>query len=103
MIQLFMADTGEDAGIGNFVATEVEDRQNHTVGHGVQEFVRMPARCQRSGLRFAVPDHTSNNQIRIVDSRSIGMRERVATSAAFVDRAGPLRRHMAWYTPRKGE
>src|SRR4029077_11450846 len=49
-----MADAGENAGIGDLVAVQVQDRENRAVGHRVQEFVRMPARCQWSSLRFAV-------------------------------------------------
>ncbi len=85
VIQLLMADAGENAGIGNLVAVEVEDRQNHPVGRRVQELVGMPARCQRSGLRFAVADDTGHDQIGVVEGRSVGMREGVAEFAAFVN------------------
>ena len=103
VIQLLMADAGENAGIGDLVAVQVEDRQNHAVGRRVQELVGMPARRQRSGLRFAVADDTGNDQIGIVEGRSVGMREGVAEFAAFVNRPGRLRRHMARDTARERE
>src|SRR6516225_3482456 len=90
-----MADAGENARIGNLVTIEVEDRQNYAVGYGIEKFVRMPARCQRSGLRFTVADDAGNDKIRVVEGGSVGMRECVTKFAAFVDRAGRLRRHMA--------
>ena len=98
-----MADAGENAGIGNLVAVQVEDRQNHPVGRRVQELVGMPARCQRSSLRFAVADDTGNDQIGVVEGRSVGMRKGVAEFAAFVNRTGRLRRNVARNAAREGE
>ena len=45
----------------------------------------MPARCQRSSLRFAVADDAGNDQIGVVEGRSVGVREGVAELAAFVN------------------
>src|SRR5262249_3013273 len=39
LIKLFMADAGENAGIGNFVPIKVQDRQNHPVRRRIQELV----------------------------------------------------------------
>src|SRR6516165_10186274 len=61
LIQLLMADAGENTGICNLVAVQMEDRQNHTVSRRVQELVGMPARCQWSSFRFAVADNTGND------------------------------------------
>ena len=55
----------------------------------------MPGGRQRAGLRFAVADHRGDDQIRIVERRAAGMREHVAQFAAFVNRAGSLRRAVA--------
>src|SRR5262245_27354930 len=98
-----MAYAGENAGIGNLVAIEVENRENHPVGNGIEKFVRMPACRQWAGLRFAIADDTSYNKIRIVEGCSVGMRERVAKFAALVDRAGRLRRHVARDAARERE
>src|SRR5215472_13541863 len=85
MIQLFMADPGENGGIGDLVAVEVKDGQNRPVPRRVEEFVGVPARCQRSSFRFAVADDAGNNKIRVVEGGPVGMREGVAKFAAFVD------------------
>ena len=80
-----MADAGENAGIGNLVAVQVEDRQNHAVGHRAQELVGMPACCQRPSLRFAVADDAGDYQVGVVECRTVGMREGVAEFAAFMN------------------
>ena len=61
MVQLLVADPGQNARIGDLVTVEVEDRQNHPVRGRVQEFVGMPARRQRSRFRLAVADDTGND------------------------------------------
>src|SRR6516162_5506101 len=103
MIELLMADAGENAGISNLVAIQVEYRQNHAVGRRVQEFVGMPARGERPSLRFAIADDAGNDQIGVVERCSVGMREGVAELAAFVNRTGRLRCNMAGDTTREGE
>src|SRR5215468_10125006 len=96
MIQLFMADPGENGGIGDLVAVEVKDGQNRPVPRWVEEFVGMPARRQRSGFRFAVADDAGNDQIAVVERRSVGVRDGIAELTALVYRTGRLRRHVAW-------
>ncbi len=97
VFQLLMTDASENAGIGDLVAIEVEDRQNHAVGRWVQEFVGMPARRHRPGLGFAIADDTGNYQVRVVESRSVGMRECIPELAALVNRTGCFRRHVTRY------
>ena len=84
MIQLLVADPGENAGIGDLVAVEVKDRQNRPVRRRVQELVGMPARRQRSSFRLAIADDTSNDQIGIVEGGTVGMRNSIAELAALV-------------------
>ena len=98
-----MADAGQDGGIGDLVAVEMQDRQNRAVGRRVEEFVGVPARRKRPGLRFAVADDAGHDQVGIVERRAEGMRERIAELAAFVDRAGRLRRHVAGNAARERE
>src|SRR5262249_39830645 len=95
MIQLFMNDPGENAGIGDLVAVKVKDRQNRPGRRWVEEFVGMPARRQRSSFRFAVADDAGNDQIGVVERRSVGVRDGIAELAAFVYRTGRLRRYVA--------
>src|SRR5271166_3441524 len=42
---------GEHGWIRDFPAVEMENRQNGTVARGIQKFIDMPARSQRSSLR----------------------------------------------------
>src|SRR5271166_2743226 len=85
MIQLLMTDTGQNGGVGDLIAVEVEDRQNCAVGRRVQELVGMPASCQRSSLGFAVADHTGNDKVWIIERCSVGVRKGIAELAAFVN------------------
>ena len=55
----------------------------------------MPAGRQRAGLGLAVADDAGDDQVGIVERRAVGVRQRVAEFAAFVDRAGRLRRDVA--------
>ena len=55
----------------------------------------MPAGRQRAGLGLAVADHAGDDQVRIVEGRAVGVRERIAQLAALVDRARRLGRDVA--------
>jgi hypothetical protein len=55
----------------------------------------VPARRERAGLRLAVADDAGNDQVRVVEGRSIGVGNGVAELTSLVDRPGRLRRDMA--------
>ena len=95
VIQFLVADARQHAGIGDLVAVQMQDRQHRAIGAGIQKFVGMPTGRQRTGLRFAVADDAGDDQIRVVEGRSVGVRERVAQFAAFVNRARRFRRDVA--------
>src|SRR5689334_22755044 len=63
----------------------------------------MPARRQRAGLRLAVTDDARNDQVGIVEGRSIGVRNGVAELTSLMDRPGRFRRDMAWNAAGKRE
>ena len=63
----------------------------------------MPGGGKRPGLGLAVADHAGDDQVGIVEGRAEGMRQRIAEFAALVDRAGHVRRGVAWNAARKGE
>src|SRR5689334_18129085 len=63
----------------------------------------MPARRQRAGLRLAVTDDARNDQVRVVEGRSIGVRNGVAELTSLMDRSGRFRRDMAWNAAGKRE
>jgi hypothetical protein len=73
VFQFIVADPSEDAGIGDLVAVEVEDRQDYPVGCRVQKFIGMPAGRQRSGFCLAVTDDADDDQIGVVKGGSVGM------------------------------
>ena len=95
MIQFFMTDSRQHAGIGDLVAVKVKDRENHPVGKRVQKFVRVPARCQGPGLGLAVADDAGHDQIRVIEGRAVGVRHGVTQLPSLVDRAGRLGGDMA--------
>ena len=69
----------------------------------IEKLVRVPARGQGAGLRFAIAHNAGDDQVGIVKRRAKRVRERVAKLAAFVDRAGRLRRDMAGDAAGKGK
>ena len=95
LVQLLVADPGQDGGIGDLVAVEMQDRQDHAVRHRAQELVGMPARRQRPRLRLAVADHAGDDEVRVVERGPVRMRDRVPQLAPLVHRAGSFRRHVA--------
>ena len=103
VIEFLVADAGEDRGIGDLVAVEVKDRQNDAVGQRIQKFVRVPTRRQRSCLRLAIPDDASDDQVGVVESGAVGVREGIAEFASLVHRARRLRRHVAGNSTGKRE
>ena len=103
LVQFLMADASEHAGIGDLVAVEMQDRQDHTVRRRVQKLVRMPARRERPGFRLPVADDAGDDQIGIVEGGSVCVRNRVAKLAPLMHRARGLRRHMARNAARKRE
>ena len=81
--------------VGDLVAVEVQDGQHRAVARRVQEFVGIPARRQRPGFGLAVANDAGHDQTRVVKGSAVGMGERIAQLAAFVDRAWGLGRDMA--------
>jgi hypothetical protein len=81
----------------------MQDREHRAVAHRIQEFVRVPARCERAGFRFAVTDDTRGDEIGVVEHRAERVDERVAELATFVDRAGSGRRGMTRDAARERE
>src|SRR5437667_2778824 len=74
----------------------MEDRQHRAVTGRIEKLVSVPACGQRTGLGFAVADHRSYDEIGIVERCTIRVRERVTEFTALMDRAGSLRRNVAW-------
>ncbi len=94
-VEFGLRKTGQHGGIGDLVAVEVQDRQDGTVPHGVQELVRVPGGGQRPRLRLTVTDDTGDQQAGVVEGGTVGVREGVSEFPALVDGAGRLRGHVA--------
>ena len=90
--ELFVGHAGEDGGVGDLVAVEVQDRQNDTVGCRIHELVGLPRGRERTGLGLAVAHHGHGQQARVVHDGAVGVAERVAELAALVDGTGRLGR-----------
>ena len=98
-----MGDAGEDGGIGNLVAVEVQNRKHRAIGDGVEKFVGVPGGGQRARLRLAVAHHTGGNQVRVIEHGAKGMGQRIAQLTALVDRARGIRGHMGLDAAGEGE
>ncbi len=103
VLQLFVANAGQKSGIINLVAVQVQDGQHRAIANGVQKFADVPRSGQRSSFGLSIPDDRGDDQVRVVERRTAGMREHVAQFASFVDRTGSLRRAVTSDTAREGE
>ena len=101
--QLVVRDAREHGRVGDLVAVEVQDRQHRAVARRVDELVGVPARRQRPGLGLAVADDAADEQVGVVEGRSVGVDQRVAQLAALVDRARRLGRDVAGDAAGEGE
>ncbi len=59
--ELLARDARQNRGIGDLVAVEVQNGQDHAVRHRVEELVRVPCGRERAGLGLAVPDNARND------------------------------------------
>ena len=95
LFQLGMRNARQHCRIRDLVSVQVQDGKHRAVGGGIQKLVRVPARGQRSGLRFAVAHDAGHDQVRIVEGCAVSVHQRVAQLAALVNRSRRLRRHVA--------
>ena len=103
LIQFLVADAREHAGVGNLVAVEMQNRQHRAVRRRVEKLVRMPARRERPGLRFAIADDGGHDEIGVVERRAIRVTERVTEFAPFVNGAGRFGRNVTRDAAGEGE
>ena len=83
--EIVLRDPGEDGGIGDLVAVQMQDRQYRAVARRVEELVAVPGGRERPGLGLAVADDAGDDEVGIVERRAIGMRQGIAELAALVD------------------
>ena len=73
-LDLLVGDTGEDGGVADLVAVQVQDGQHGAIGDGVEELVGLPRGGQGAGLGFAVAHNHGGNQVGVVkhSAESVG-------------------------------
>ena len=101
--QFLAADARQHRRIGDLEPVEMKDRKNRAIARRIEKLVGVPAGGERAGFRLAVADDAGDDQIRIVEGRAIGVDQRIAQFAAFMDRAGRFRRDMTGNAVRPGE
>jgi hypothetical protein len=101
--QLAVSDPRQHGRAGDLVAVQVQDGEHDTVADRVEKLVRVPARGQGPGLRLAVPDDAADDEVGVVERRSVGVRQRVPELASLVDRPGRLRSHVGGDPAGEGE
>ena len=85
LFQFLARDAGEQCGIGNLVAVEMQNRQHGSVSGRIKKLVGMPSRGQRAGLGLAIADPAGDDQIRIVEHRTERVAKRATQFTAFMD------------------
>lgn len=100
---LVMGDAGQDGGVVDLVAVEVDDGQDGAVGDGVEELGAVPGRGQGARLGLAVADRGQGDEVRVVVDGAEGVRDRVSQLAALVDGAGRLGRGVGADAAGEGE
>ena len=103
LVTLAVGDAGENRGVGDLVAVEVQNGQDDAVRERVHELVGLPGRGERTGLRLTVTDHGDREQRGVVEDRAVGVGEHVAELAALVDRTRGLGSVVAGDASRIGE
>ena len=95
LVALAIGDAGQDGGVGDLVAVEVQDRQDDAVRERVHELVGLPAGGKRAGLGLAVAHHGNREHAGVIEHSTVGVGEHVAQLAALMDGAGGLGRVVA--------
>ena len=101
--EVFVGNARQKRRVGDLVAVQMQDRQDGAIAGGIEKLVGMPACSERSGFSFAVTHHAGDDQVRVVEGRAIGMDQRIAEFAAFMDRSGCFRGRMARYASGEGK
>ena len=84
-VKFVVANAGENRGVGDLVAIEMEDREHRAIARGIEEFVGVPRGSEWPGFGLAIANHASGDQIRIVKHCAVGVRQGIAQLAAFMD------------------
>ncbi len=78
---------GEDSGIGDFVAIEMEDGKNGAIANGIEKFIGVPGGGERAGFGFTIANGDGDDEIGIIECGAVAVGEGVAEFATFVNGA----------------
>ena len=101
--QLLLADHRQHAGVGDLVTVQMQDGQHRAVAGGVEELVAVPAGSQWPGFGLTITNDARHDQLRIVQGGTIGMGQRIAQFAPFVNGARHMGADMAANAIRPGK
>ena len=102
-LQLLGRDAGEDGGIGDLVAVEVEDGEDGSVVDGVEELVGVPGGGHGACFGLSIAYDDGDDEIRIVECGTESVGEAVSELASLVDRPWSLRSAVASDAAGEGE
>ena len=66
-------DSSEEAGVSDFVAVKMQDREDSAIMDRIQELVSVPTTCERAGFCFAIADDSGDDEVGIVESCAISV------------------------------
>src|SRR6185437_10056310 len=90
-----MGNARQHGGIGDFISVEMQDGEHGAVGGRIEKLVRVPARGESAGLRFAIADDAGDDEAGIVEGRAVCVDKRVTQFPSLVNGARGFRGHVA--------
>ena len=101
VFQLFVGQTRQYGGAGNFVSVQVQDGEYGTVARWIQKLIGVPTRSQWAGFGLSIAHDATGQQVRVIENRAIGVQQRITKLATFVNRPGSFGRDMAGNSARE--
>ena len=103
ILQLQVADTGEDCRVVDLVTVQVQYGKNSTVGDGIEELGAVPWGCQGTGLGLTITHHCQGNQVGVVEDSAEGVGDGVTQLTTLVNTAWCFRSGVRANSAREGE
>src|SRR6266853_327807 len=88
-LQFFMRYASKDGGVGDLVAVEVQHWEDGSVANRIKKLVGVPGGRQRTGLRLAIADYHCDDEIRIIERRSVAVRDSSWRASPALHDQGP--------------
>ena len=94
VLDVLVAHTAEDGGVGDLVAVQVQDGQHSAVATGFRNLLDCQEVASGPVIGFAVADGDGADQVGVVKHSAERMGDGIAQLAAFVDGTGGLGRNV---------